>query len=210
MDDISSAPGSRRRGRPRSFDTDAVVERALDAFWANGYELTSLDDLCAATGLAVSSVYAAFGSKRGLFEAALARYETHMNHGLARLERGTSGIDDIIWFVEWVRSGLQASTRPSGCLMVNTMVELAPRDLELAATTARYRDRIRNALHSAMRRAARRGEVPTTGAAVRASLIQAALFGALVTARAGGGDEADAMVRGLVREIKNWRVADRG
>jgi len=61
--------------RPREFDVDAALERAMQVFWAKGYESTSLDDLCEATGLGRSSLYAAFGDKHGLCLRALDRYE---------------------------------------------------------------------------------------------------------------------------------------
>lgn len=59
--------------RPRSFDPATVITRARDAFVAGGYRGTSVDDLLTATGLARASLYQAFGSKRGLFVAALTR-----------------------------------------------------------------------------------------------------------------------------------------
>lgn len=64
-------------GRNRSFDESEVVDRAARQFLATGYEATSLDDLVAATGLHRGSLYKAFGSKRGLFVAALKRAGTH-------------------------------------------------------------------------------------------------------------------------------------
>ncbi len=60
-------------GRPRQFDTDAVLSAARAAFVRNGYRGTSIDDLLRATGLQRASLYSAFGSKRGLFIAALDR-----------------------------------------------------------------------------------------------------------------------------------------
>src|SRR5690242_13288835 len=63
----------RRRGRPRSFDPDAVLEKARAVFWNLGYAAASLDDLAAATGLNRPSLYAAFGDKRALYLAALDR-----------------------------------------------------------------------------------------------------------------------------------------
>src|SRR5215470_7162266 len=61
--------------RPRSFDPDDALARAMEAFWAKGYEGTSLADLVAATGLNKGSLYAAFGDKRRLYLAAIERYE---------------------------------------------------------------------------------------------------------------------------------------
>ena len=61
--------------RPRSFDDDTVVERAMDAFWTYGYANTSPADLAEATGVAKGSLYNAFHSKRELFDRALARYD---------------------------------------------------------------------------------------------------------------------------------------
>jgi len=61
--------------RPREFDADAALERAMQAFWAKGYKATSLDELCAATRLSRSSLYAAFGGKRALLHRSLDRYQ---------------------------------------------------------------------------------------------------------------------------------------
>lgn len=62
-------------GRPRSFDTEAAVEAAMQVFWRKGYEGTSLSDLTAAMGINPPSLYAAFGSKEALFRRAMDRYE---------------------------------------------------------------------------------------------------------------------------------------
>ncbi len=57
--------------RPREFDRDQVVDRAVDVFWRKGFEATSIRDLVEATGLNRGSLYNTFGDKAGLFEAAL-------------------------------------------------------------------------------------------------------------------------------------------
>lgn len=62
-------------GRPREFDRDKALENARDAFWARGYEGTSMADLVAALGIASARIYAAFGSKRDLFQEAVRLYE---------------------------------------------------------------------------------------------------------------------------------------
>jgi AcrR family transcriptional regulator len=64
----------RRAGRPRGFDCDKALDRAMHVFWRKGFEGTSLNDLTAAQGIQPASLYKAFGNKRALFEKALARY----------------------------------------------------------------------------------------------------------------------------------------
>jgi len=64
----------KRTGRPRGFDYDEALDRAMHVFWRKGFEGTSLNDLTAAMGIQPASIYQAFGKKRTLFEKALARY----------------------------------------------------------------------------------------------------------------------------------------
>src|SRR5271169_937809 len=64
----------KRTGRPRGFNYDEALDRAMHVFWRKGFESASLNDLTAAMGLQPASLYKAFGNKRALFEKALARY----------------------------------------------------------------------------------------------------------------------------------------
>src|SRR5215471_18083721 len=64
----------KRRGRPRAYDPDAALTRAIGSFWKAGYSGTSLDDLSAATGMNRPSLYGAFGDKRDLYLKSLAHY----------------------------------------------------------------------------------------------------------------------------------------
>src|SRR6202045_4779047 len=109
---------SGRMGRPRSFDTDAALNRALSVFWRKGYEGASLSDLTKAVGVNRPSLYAAFGGKEALFRKALDRYlngpaaytqealkETNARAVVERLLRGAADLNT-------------ASRNPGGCLMV--------------------------------------------------------------------------------------------
>lgn len=194
------------RGRPRSFDIDLVVDEAMRLFWTHGFEGTNLDDVTAVTGVNVSSLYAAFGNKRGLFQAALARYEHHVGAALAALEDGTKGLRDAIVFLEWIHAWVTSGEVPNGCLIVNTMAEFNGTDPEIAAVATRYRERVRVSLKAALMRAERAGEIAPRSGASRTMLVQAGLFGALVTARGGAGDEAGQMVKGLIAEVKRWSM----
>lgn len=202
-------PATGQRGRPRSFDKDRVTDAALGLFWEHGYEATSVDAVTAATGVNASSLYAAFTNKRGLFRAAVDRYRSTVGRALDELADGDRCIDDVIAFVDWVRAGIVSDAQPNGCLIVNTMVEQGSGDAELAAVAAEHRNALHSSLAAALARAEGDGEIEPGTAAVRASLVQAAIFGALATGQAGATDEADRMLRSLIDEIKRWRTAER-
>ena len=87
-------------GRARGFDEGAVLEQALACFWRHGYEACGVRELTDATGLKPQSLYNAFGSKRGLFLAALRRYREHVRQGssimlFARLDQD----ERAFWFL---------------------------------------------------------------------------------------------------------------
>ena len=106
---------------------------------------------------------------------------------------------------------MSSRVRPIQVLVVLALINLvayAARNALFAvypALTARYRERIRDSLKVAFARAARAGEITARSGPPRAALVQAALFGALVTARAGGTAEAEQMLRGLSAELRRWR-----
>jgi AcrR family transcriptional regulator len=110
--------------RPREFDETAAVESAMHAFWTRGYEATSTQDLCEATGLGRSSVYNTFTSKRALFERSLAHYSAR---GLAGRKAvldgpGTAAERITAMFGALIEEELTEGRR--GCLVVNTFAEL--------------------------------------------------------------------------------------
>lgn len=120
------------RGRPRSFDAEAAVERAMGVFWSRGYHATALPDLLRATKLSRGSLYAAFGDKHSLFLRALDRYVadamTRMNIELGPHREPVDGLR--AYLARYVDSTSGASGR-RGCLLVATAMELAGRDSEV-------------------------------------------------------------------------------
>src|SRR5271165_2455891 len=79
------SPAPRRRGRPRAFEPETTLTRAMDVFWQDGFAATSLDDLSAATGLNRPSLYGAFGDKRALYLQAYRQYRKRVNEEFAPL-----------------------------------------------------------------------------------------------------------------------------
>jgi AcrR family transcriptional regulator len=71
-----AVPSSRPRGRPRAFDRDEALDRAMHLFWRRGYEATSVSDLTETMGITPPSLYAAFGDKKRLFLEAVDRYQS--------------------------------------------------------------------------------------------------------------------------------------
>jgi AcrR family transcriptional regulator len=112
--------------RPRRFDEERAVDAAMRAFWTAGYEGTSTQDLCDATGLGRSSIYNTFTSKHDLFDRALRRYMTTKNATIFELlDSDESAKTKIRALLQQVIDAPEAE--PTGCLVVNSTVELAPR-----------------------------------------------------------------------------------
>jgi len=184
-------------GRPRSFDVEDVLGRAMLVFWKKGYEATGLVDLEQATGLGRQSLYTAFGDKRALFLRVVEHYFTRvLQPGIDLLDAPGSARHNL----ERVFGAWEATaTDPefNGCLVGNSVPELSSRDPEAGAVLARKLELMEAAFARALRRAKREGEV-------RASLdvkdtarsLLTLAQGLAVVARA---NRDPAFVRGVVR-----------
>jgi TetR/AcrR family transcriptional repressor of nem operon len=146
--------------RPREFDDNTVLERAMQAFWAKGFKATTLDDLCTATGLSRSSLYAAFGGKRALLHRSLERYE---EQGIARiaavLARPVPVRDAFAAFITDLIESIVAGPGRRGCFIGNCAAELARQDQATAVRVRRSLERIEATFRDALMRAQARGEV---------------------------------------------------
>lgn len=118
----------------KQFNTDEALGKAMEAFWAHGYEATSMQDLVNCMGINRGSIYSTFGDKRSLFIQALRRYDTiHRYDWAETLGRSHSPTQAIVGiFEEAIDVALDRGGR-SGCLLVNTALELSPHDAEISA-----------------------------------------------------------------------------
>jgi TetR/AcrR family transcriptional repressor of nem operon len=175
--------------RPREFDEDRALDAAMRAFWRAGYEATSTEDLCVATGLGRSSIYNTFHSKRTLFERSLDRYMTARTDAAVTLLERAAPVREKLG--ELFRETVDPpADDPVGCLVVNSLVDLAPRDAEIGAALARDQTRRHEALRAALDSAKRDGELgPATDSAALAHFVMATISGMRVMAR-GGADRA--------------------
>ncbi|WP_125099390.1 TetR/AcrR family transcriptional regulator [Leucobacter chromiireducens] len=146
--------------RTPSFDRAAVVRAARAVFWRDGYESAAVPKLEEATGLSRSSLYAAFGSKRGLFDAAVESYlDEIVRPRLAGLQAATvdpSALHDYLAGLRLAFARVDASAPAPGCLLINTAAGPVGADPEVSRVITDYRAE----LHAAMLRGLAAQAVP--------------------------------------------------
>jgi TetR/AcrR family transcriptional repressor of nem operon len=176
---------SRSVGRPREFDEEAALEAAMDAFWAKGYEATSMTDLCSCTGLHKGSLYQAFGDKHTLFMNALKHYaDTEFRDVAAVAFQSDSPLANIRAAVGKICADAGSD---KGCLMINAMVELAPHDEEVKKALKGFGQQRIRVMTDLIAKAQELGEI-------KAKLAPHKLARQLMTTLAG----AATMVKGLL------------
>ena len=111
--------------RPREFDEEEVLDRALDVFWRRGYAATSVEDLTAATGLGRGSLYAAFGDKEALFLTCLRRYHRRGQEAVLQALRDPDPRQGIARAFAEMAMRLSDPDHPPGCLQTSTVLESA-------------------------------------------------------------------------------------
>jgi TetR/AcrR family transcriptional regulator, transcriptional repressor for nem operon len=146
--------------RVREFDADEAARRAMDLFWEQGYEATSLRDLTEALGIGSGSLYAAFGNKDGLFQAALARYQQEQAQPILDTFAAEGDVRAELREVLGGVVAMAVSDRQRrGCLVVNSATERIPHDADTAAAVGRILTAIEGAIEDALRRAQQHGEL---------------------------------------------------
>jgi AcrR family transcriptional regulator len=199
---LAASPGPKRRGRPRAYQPDVALARALDVFWKEGFAGTSLDDLSAATGMNRPSLYGAFGDKRELY---IKSYEAYRDRARQRMGEAFAADLPLREMLERIYAialdmYLSGKDGPRGCFIVMTatseaVFDPAIRDLVITGLveTDRFFARI-------FRRAQERGELPASAdPRVLSHLASGTLHTIAVRARAQvPRAELDAIVKGAL------------
>jgi len=147
-------------GRPREFDRDQALERAMLAFWRRGYEGTSMADLVQALGIASARIYAAFGSKQDLFREAVQRYEAGDGGFADRAMAQEPRVRDALARV--LRDAVATYTddaHPLGCMVVTAATNCAEENEAVAAWLAGHRRQRTQSLIDRLQRALDEGEL---------------------------------------------------
>ncbi|MFC0373472.1 TetR/AcrR family transcriptional regulator [Methylobacterium isbiliense] len=183
-----------RGGRPWSFDRDAALETAMRLFWRHGYEGVSIGDLTKAIGVAPPSLYAAFGSKAGLYQQALARYEeTQGGFDPADIASAASLPDAARRLLEGALAAVTRHQHERGCMISSGLIASHPDHAELARDAAARREALRGRIAQALSPFAPDGEVQRM-----ARHLAAVMQGISIQARDG---VASSELQGVVEDV---------
>lgn len=194
--------------RPRSFNDDAVIDAAMLAFWQGGYDETPIGALEKATGVKRISLYNAWGDKEGLFLAALDRYHAGARDVYEGLV-ATGGLDGIQrLFASMSAPAEEGAPAHSGCLMVNTVLDVRRMSEPVRERIVGYRAMLNDAFTAALRGARSDGQIDGDDEeiAARAEFLVATLWGLLALIRHEGRTTGAARAARIAREtVAGWR-----
>ncbi len=177
--------------RTKEFDESTVLDQALEVFRLRGFDHTSFEDLTRELSVSRQSLYDTYGDKNALFHAALRRY---LERGLDLMRRKLEDEAPIRQVLTGMFEGMNGGNcgqNSPGCMMVNSMVELAPRDAEVRALAHRHARAVEGLLASRISAAQRSGEVGRDKDPVAlARFLYHLMLGLAVASRAFGERES--------------------
>ena len=192
-------------GRPREFDEEQVLDAAMKAFWAKGYEATSLADLVSVTGLHKGSLYQAFGDKHSLFIQTLNRYlqnvRQHKNQMLEAAATPIGGIRAVLHgFIDMSEGD---SSCPRGCMAVKMLSEVAPHDSEVRRIMDDHKERMRASIEKGLIKAQAMGELHADKSPEMIASLIVIFMDGLATQAVGPmkTDEAHALLDGQLESL---------
>ncbi|MBL3646412.1 TetR/AcrR family transcriptional regulator [Bacillus vallismortis] len=144
--------------RSKEFDEKAVLRKAMELFWEQGYEKTSMQDLVNHMGIHRRSIYDTFGDKRSLFLASLNHYEELIVNEMESIISSTSSIKQAIRDVFiFVLNSMEQY--PKGCLSVNAAIELSLLDKEIGRIVTKMFNRTEDMFNNLIKRGQTSGEI---------------------------------------------------
>jgi len=145
--------------RPREFDEEEVLDRAMEVFWSKGYASTSLDDLLEGTGLARQSLYGAFRDKHSLFLRALERYLDKNARPLRSVLEQAPSVAQALRAAFSAIAEQQVRDKRRGCMLVNAITELVPGDPDVSRLVENNHRFLLATFRMGLERAAQAGEL---------------------------------------------------
>jgi len=181
----TAVPPRRPRGRPRKFDRDQALARAMEVFWSRGYEGASLADLTKAMGINPPSLYAAFGDKENLFIEAVQRYHENVRQSCPYAGEPTAR-DAVERLLTELATLFTDRSHPAGCLAVMAMITSSTSSARLQKMLADERAMARGRLRERIQLGIKAGDVPAgTDAGALTDFYVAVINGISLQAREG-------------------------
>lgn len=191
--------------RPKSFDQEAVLARAMELFRARGFEATSLAELESHLGLGRQSLYNTFGDKQSLFLKALDYYRQTTGEAMVeRLNRPDAGLEAVREFFRVAVRNMTGESPRSGCLIANTITERASDDPAALLRCNRSREQLERGFRRALGQARDRGELPPhLDVDATATLLVIQNYGLNALAKTGAsGEELHAATEALLAGLR--------
>ena len=178
--------------RPKEFDQDQALQKAMEVFWSRGYEAASIRDLVEHMGINRQSLYDTFGDKHALYLKALERYQEVETRKVIELLEGNSSVKKALrQLFSGVAAGSLCQGQQRGCLMGNAMSELAGRCKATAARTSSNMAAVEGALYRALLRGKKSGELTEVrDPRAVARFLCSSLQGLVLMAKATGDHKA--------------------
>lgn len=194
------------RGRPRGFDRDDALRRAMRLFWERGYEATAIADLTETMGIRAPSLYAAFGSKEQLFRESIALYdELEGTPVCTALEEATTAYAGIEAMLRTNATQYTDPDKPTGCMIVTAATTCGPDNQAIAAFLSDRRGAQLDRIAGRLERGVVDGDVPAdVDLATVASFYGTFLHG--LTIRARDGATCDQLHRAVDLAMAAWSV----
>ena len=203
-----SAPDiTRKKGRPLSFDRDAALRKAMLLFWEHGYEATSLNDLTTALGVTPSSIYSAFGDKKGLFFDAVGLYLSGPVSLQTMLDDAPSARAAAETMLMGAAVAYTGEDTPSGCLLASAAISCSDSAADVRQTLGAIRQGMEAQLCARIQAGIKRGELlPHADADALAGMTMAVIQGMSTAARDGAPREK--LRRIAAAALTAWPLVD--
>ena len=186
---VNSEPTPRKSGRPLQFDKTVALDQAMMLFWRHGYEGVSIADLTQAMGISPPSLYAAFGNKDQIFNAALDHYTaTRLQHIGQALAQAPSALEAVSAILRGCAQRYTSGNQPPGCLVGSAALAVGPAHAAVRQMITTRRSHGTQLLHARLVAAQATGEIsPKADTTNMAHTYTAILIGMSQQASAGAG-----------------------
>ena len=180
------------KGRPRSFDREQALKKALDLFWRKGFEPASVAELCSAMEINPPSLYSAFGNKARLFIEAVNYYErVYWQATWARLEETQEITEAIDRFFSEAADILLSPSAPCGCMVVLAAINVSAESADVVKAVSVLRQEGKDLFEKRLARAVQENQLPAkTNTAALATVLNTLLEGMSIEAKDGASIES--------------------